>query len=242
MRSTLKSSWQLCLSVVLVSGAACGQGTFQNLNFEAARLPRIPNGQSGGYVSFSNALPGWTGYLGTGLAAEALHNDFTLGNASIGILGPYWNLGPGFNIIEGWYSAVLQAGSAIFVGNNVPAAIVQTGLIPADARSIEFKLSVLIGGPATRFRVEMGGQPVTIVPLAATANYTLYGGDIAAFAGQTAEVRFSAIPTPSYSHSSIVLDSITFSPSIIPEPSSEAVFGTGLLLVGWSLGCRRSRA
>jgi hypothetical protein len=66
--------------------------------------------------------------------------------------------------------------------------------------------------------VTIGGQNILMVPLQVRTNYTLYGGDITAFAGQVEEFRFgfdSAI-----FGSFLELDSIEFSPEAIPEPRS----------------------
>ena|SRR5438876_9410777 len=89
---------------VLTAGA---QGTFQNLNFEAANLTPVPPGQFGGSASISNALPFWTGYLGTNQVTQVFHNNVSLGGPSIDIFGPNWTNDP---IIEGLYTAVLQPG------------------------------------------------------------------------------------------------------------------------------------
>ena len=42
-----------------------GDGTFQTLDFESAELSPLPSGQFfGGPVPVSEAIPGWTAYIG----------------------------------------------------------------------------------------------------------------------------------------------------------------------------------
>src|SRR5712671_4235216 len=177
----------LGLSLICVTSLAHAQGNFQNLNFESASLTPIPAGQYGGFVAIGDALPGWTGYLGTSQMTQVLQNNFTLGSASIDIISPDWN---GYTM-EGNYYVVLQAGS---LGTDiVPAAIAQTGLIPGTSRSIQFKTSPAAGS-SDLFQVTLGGQNISLVQLLNTSNYILYGGDISAFAGQAQELKIAALP------------------------------------------------
>ncbi|MEI2723190.1 MAG: hypothetical protein V9H26_06480 [Verrucomicrobiota bacterium] len=59
---TLRLRNPLLLLALLVSLSVCafGQGTFRNLDFESANV----TGYSTGGVPITNALPGWTGYIG----------------------------------------------------------------------------------------------------------------------------------------------------------------------------------
>ena len=52
-----------------------GQGTFQNLNFEAASIP--PGTQPGTVVSTNSALPGWSA------STTLYYNDVSLGGVLI---------------------------------------------------------------------------------------------------------------------------------------------------------------
>ncbi|MBP9903624.1 MAG: hypothetical protein KBH45_19380, partial [Verrucomicrobia bacterium] len=63
---TLRLRNPLLLLALLVSLSVCafGQGTFRNLDFEAASLPTVIPGQSGGVVSVAAGLPGWAAYIG----------------------------------------------------------------------------------------------------------------------------------------------------------------------------------
>src|SRR5437773_4772101 len=100
--------------IVLLSRAslvAPAQGTFQNLDFEAATLLRIP-GDPYGRVEFSPAFPGWNGYVGSSLQGAALYNNSFLDSSGISIIDQGWPhfVGPVAGLIEGNFSAILQAG------------------------------------------------------------------------------------------------------------------------------------
>jgi hypothetical protein len=113
--------------------AASAQGNFGNLNFEQANLSAIPPSTLV-FVSISDGLPNWTGYIGANQATQILHNGLTLGAPSISILGPDYFAN---QIIAGKYTAVLQSGE---IGASlIDTSIGQTGLVPADARFLQFK-------------------------------------------------------------------------------------------------------
>jgi len=79
-----------------------------------------------------------------------------------------------------------------------------------------------LGGAAVR--VSFNGLTLPRVPLGSTANYTVWGVDVSAYAGQTGELRFTA---PWLSAG--VLDGIQFSLTAIPEPSVLALSGIFML-------------
>src|SRR5437773_1501541 len=76
----------IALSAVLEIGA-CAQGTmtFQNLGFESAIVPILPPGQSMA-IFFTNALPGWNGYVGTNVQNLVLYNQVSAGGALISLI------------------------------------------------------------------------------------------------------------------------------------------------------------
>jgi hypothetical protein len=216
------TGWLVVVSLTLLRTAS-GQD-FQNLDFESANLSPT-SGQFGGPVPFSDAFPGWTGYIGATQVTQALQNNLTIGSPSIDILGPNWRLG--FGLIEGQYTAVLQPAD-LGGGGSYSASISQSGLVPANARSLQFKAQTY-----SSFSVSLGGQDLSLVPLGTGANYTLYGADISPFAGQVETLTITALAAPSTAD---YFDSIVFSPSSVPEPS---VFGL-LALGGFFFGLRRS--
>ena len=191
-------------------------------------LPPLPPGQSAHDVSITKALFGWTGFHGTDSVNTVWYNDLSLGSVNISILDRN-----GFgvsSIIEGSYTVVLQPGGH-GIEQRVGASIAQTGMVPGDAQSLRLKAD------ARAFSVTFAGQELSMLPLENGANYTLYGADIARFAGQSGELTITALPTSSFIN---YFDSIAFSPSQVPEPSALGLFSVGLLLLGRRLLRRRS--
>jgi hypothetical protein len=193
--------------------STCGQGTltFQNLNFEQANVPVVPFGQFGADVTSLDGVPFWTTYIGSNQVFSIFHNNASLGSAAIAILGPDWS---SQSILEGSYTVRLQASTA---GPSRTAAIGQTGQIPAGTQSLEFFGT---GG----YTVTFAGQQITLVSLGSTASYTIFGGDISSFAGQTGELRIQG---------GGLLDNISFSNQAIPEPSMFGIFVLGGLLLNY---------
>jgi PEP-CTERM motif len=211
--------------LMLVLGERGGAQGFVNLDFESANLSPVPAGQFGGYVPISDALPGWAAYFGTTQLTQVLQNNLTLGSGSVDVLGPDWTFG-GSAIIDGQYSVELQPDTS----DALSATITQTGMIPITAKSLQFKKA-----PTTDpLSVTIGGQTISMTPLQNTSTYTLYGGDISAFAGLMEELKISALPGTF----GFTLDDIQFSPSVVPEPSVFGLLALGGLFFG---SCRRIR-
>ena len=219
----------LCGSLGLSSLVVSGQGIFQNLGFESANLPTIPSGSFGGFVPVTAGLPGWNAYLGTNLQAQVLHNSVTLGASVVGIMGPDFSF---LTRIQGSYTALLIGGVNPNTGN-VDASIAQTGTIPGSARSIQFKANPGNGD----FIISMGGQSIPVIALQSLPNSTLFGGDISSFAGQTTELRITAVSD--YLNRGLnvfTIDSILFSNQSVPEPGSYFLFGCGILFLAFRRG------
>jgi hypothetical protein len=67
-----------------------------------------------------------------------------------------------------------------------------------------------------------------------TLNYTVYGADVSAWAGQTAQLSFTTFAeNPHQNNQYLYLDAIQFSTQSIPEPSTFALAGLGSLFVGF---------
>jgi hypothetical protein len=195
-------------------------------------------------VQFAPAFPGWTGTIGGSQATYALYNDAYLSVSAISIIDsgwPYTYLG---RVIQGNYTAVLQAG-VIYTSPTTtePADVTlsQTGRVPLGMKSLQFEAS-FSGSltPATALVVTLGGQRLSYIPLGSGANYTLYGADIHAFAGLPAELDFT-LPSPGLSGNNYVfLDAIQFSGLPVPEPGVLGLWALGAVLLGWrNLGQRR---
>jgi hypothetical protein len=215
----------------LTSCAAFAQGTFQNLNFESPSVPLVPAG-SPPTVPFTSAFPGWVGYVGTNEATRARIYGINLDNATVALITNDVYSAATAPLIEGNYTAVLQAGrdpNDIPSGSLVPVALSQSGIVPDGSMSLLF-LGYTAGTP---FSVSLGGVNIPIYDLETFPSYHLYGGDISAFAGSMAELRFIAY-ADNYPHSTVfALDSIHFSDQPIPEPSVHSLFALGTLLLGW---------
>ena len=143
-----------------------------------------------------------------------------------------WLIGPNFEDpdlglippIQGRFTPLLTSGGSPGI---LPASISQTGLVPGGTASIQARFH---GDPPF---VSLNGTEITMYPLATFPSYTVYGGDVSAFAGQVANLTFTAFPTPSDPFRGFVVDAIAFSPMPVPEPSVIALAAIGALLLGF---------
>lgn len=199
--------------------------SFVNLNFESAKITPLTEGASFPPYSIAttNAMPGWTVYYGAAQQTQITFNDPGLGSTWVTLYATN-----GANI-SGDYSVLLQGG-----GTATAASISQTALTPVIAESILFKAQYNNGGsgvgPGTLL-VSMNGQNIPFFALSTVSNYTLYGGDISAFGGLSAQLSFSA---PNLVHdNNWNIDDIQFSTQAIPEPSDWTLFSVGPLLLAF---------
>src|SRR6266487_415667 len=174
MNSRPRSRVPFALLSVLMNAHGLAQGTFQNLDFEAATLIPIP-GDPFGRVEFAPAFPGWVGYVGTNAQSMADHNNRLLSESGIAIMGPDF---PSPSLFQGHYYAALYTAPGVPVG----PTLAQTGLVPSTAQSIRF-----YGGAQDVPFVRFAGQTIPLSALGTTSAYTIWGGDISSFAGQTGE-------------------------------------------------------
>ena len=94
-----------------------------------------------------------------------------------------------------------------YTGERLSSYLSQTGYIPANARSMQFKSN---GGAL----VTLNGQPLNPQILTTTsAGGNVFHADVTKFAGTTAELRFTVQPNPPPSLAIVIvsLDSIAFS-------------------------------
>ena len=201
------------------------QGSFQNLNFEQATIvsdPSSPYYPSAVYAS--DAIPGWTptSFLGTN---DILYNETTLGAPSVSIYSAN-GAGTPPAPIDGTFSVELYGGA-----NGPPgASISQTAIVPASAESILFEAQNLAGSLGGVLLVSLGGQSIPFFALSTGSNYTLYGGNIPAFGGETEQLTFSALAG---GNNYWAIDDIQFSNSFVPEPSTLGLSALGALFLGW---------
>lgn len=231
----MKLRVQFCggLLVSALAATAFGQGAFQNLDFESPILPLVHVNRGFDFVMASNSIPGWTIFLGASQQDALLYNNYFVGTAVVGLLGPEWTSFP--QRIAGNYSVTLQGGSnPANVSELVSAAIAQSSLVPASALSVQIRVREFINIGQGQFTVSLGEQNIPMLALSTAPDHTLFGGDISNFAGLTRELRIAAIATPAY-FSSFVIDSIVFSNQPVPEPNVLGLFACGCAVLGWRL-------
>jgi hypothetical protein len=234
-----KSYTVMATGIVMLSyQGLVAQGTFENLDFESATLSPSGGAQ---YVSIVSALPDWTGFLGTTLQTQVYQNGTTTGGASIDIFGPNYAAAgsqmyydPG--IIDGDFTAMLQAGfGPSNTTSGVNASISQNGTVPANAQSIQWKAWSVNSSELT---VSFDGNNLSPTVIGSGPNYTLFGANISAFAGQSGNLDFTSVFNNS-TISWIELDDITFSTTAVPEPTTLALMVMGGVAFGARLWHKR---
>ena len=213
--------------VLLVVLSAQAQGTFQNLNFESAN---IPGGTVGPFVPVSEAVPGWSAYFTSGGVnypqSEVGYDFISLGGNDITLIDSKSGISP----LQGNYSVMLYGG-----GNNpyYSASISQTGLIPSGDQTLLMDAEYANVAPV----VAINGQAISMIPLQAFANYTVYGGTIPSVdvGADSTTISFTEAPLASGGLGILELDNISFSPNAVPEPSPWMLTGIG----GFFLALRR---
>jgi hypothetical protein len=198
--------------LLLISRQAGFSQGFVNLDFESANLSGYSPGSS---VPTNNAIPGWVAYNNNRVTLLPDVNYVNTPSSSGGV-EIITN-----NPIQGDYYIYLGGGE-----------IGQTGTIPIDAESLIFWGNYSAVGFGGAFdRISFGGQTLTVVELGETTNYNIYGIDVSAFAGDTAQLLFSAIsglgsPPP------FAIDNIQFSSSPTSEPSASwlLLLGSGIFI------------
>jgi hypothetical protein len=182
---------------------------FVNLDFESAQVVFVSTNGTYQYIATANALPGWSAFNDTNQLSTIPYNPDGSGVWHVALVGS------NSTVLGGNFSAVFGAG----------ASISQTGLIPADTESLFFEAHANpLSGPLL---VSLGGQNLSLVTISNAfssygLNYTVYGANVSAFAGQTEDLTFFDQTGGPWT-----IDDVQFSPETIPEPS-----GLALLLVG----------
>jgi hypothetical protein len=221
----------ICLIVVShqLSPNGYAQG-FVNLGFETTTITSTNFGGGTRYVA---TVPGWSwsplGNFVNGDTNTVAYNDIALDAPAVTLQGT--NSQFGYPAIQGQYSILLQGGS-FAVPSTSYAAIWQTGQIPVTAESLMYwgGRGSFNGQSQGALQVSFNGQSLTPVAISTTANYTVWGIDISAYAGQTGELRFTKPWLPTNDSDGVLLDNIQFSSSPIPEPSAFSLCGVSLLL------------
>src|ERR1035438_10076026 len=155
----MKKSIIVCVIIfaVLIKLAvltAFAQG-FVNLDFESANL----SGFSAGLVPATNAIPGWTAYIGGVPLTNINYNtSTTFGGIEVDILGT----NSGYPLMQGNYFMYLQGGS---IQSSSQASIGQTGTIPSTAQSL------ILWGSSSFGAASFKGVSLSFALLTQTANY-----------------------------------------------------------------------
>lgn len=205
----------LQLLLVLFALRQAQAAAFQDLDFEHPTFVPVPSGYPGS-VDPVAALPGWTVWwgtiFGTNPAPFVLHDNMFLDSAGLSILDTA--------TFQGNFTLLLQGGFSLYQYPTYEwVAIAQTGLIPASASTLVFDASLQYAGSTNcAFVVTIAGEDQPFYPLATYPNFVQYGVDVSRFAGQTQEIRFTALPhpPPGLPINNVYLDDIRF--TIAPMP------------------------
>jgi hypothetical protein len=201
----------------LVTESCFAQGNFQNLGFENANVSSFAPGAS---VPTISAFPGWQALIGGIPTSQVPYDDETLGAASIDL----FDNKSGYTPLQGNYTAFLQ--SAMIPIMSTAVALSQTGTIPIGTQSIELYANQEEG---STFTVTLSGQTINMVALQSFSSYTLYGGNVSAWAGQSANLTITELPPSNeeFSPCLLQLDNITFSTTSVPDSDPFVLTGLG---------------
>jgi hypothetical protein len=210
----------LIFAVLALCNGAIAQ-SFENLDFEQSTI-----------VSYGIAdVPGWTEYNGWNDVnysggMTVIYNNNPLDDSGVSLVGTNYST----PAIQGIYSILLLGGTPFAENSTTGSAIGQTAQIPQNAQSITYW-----GLSENALTITFDGHLLSFNALNATANYTVFGADISAYAGQTGELLFTAPwqgePGQSGFEEDGMVDNIQFSSSPIPEPNEFSLVGLGALLL-----------
>ncbi len=223
----MKRLFSLLSALLPATGLAQG---FQNLDFENANIS-VPA------LSFSTLLPAWQGTADGSALSTAYYAYLPLDEKVIGIYDSSFqsrvNLLP--PPISGQFSAYLSVGGPL-PPHDVQLA--QTGLVPADTKSIRFETTAynlinhyLSLASVGQLSLLVNGQSVPYVPLDVESNLVVWAADISPYAGTTTRIAWDLRTTGL--GGAIGLDGISFSPEVVtaPEPSVLGLSALGLVLL-----------
>lgn len=209
--------------------AACGVAlsaggqSFGDMDFESIGASQIA--PDGIWLGWSLAAPGWQHAQG-GDSVFVYHNTPPQNS-----FAQYYFLADSASTqwepLAGRFSLALVSGHFNRSDPGSPwvnAFIEQEGIIPAGTRSF----TMLATGD---FSVSINSQPVTMTSLGGN----LYAGNVSEFAGELASLRI--MNDSSDTQEPVLVDNLSFSPQLVPEPSTMALLGLGA--VGLLLRNRR---
>jgi hypothetical protein len=190
-------------------------------------------------VSPADALPYWSVLYGSVPAFQVFYHGISIGASRIAVEDA--NFIGSFQAISGNFSVLFQGGLEGDPLTPTDVTITQSGTVPALSQSLLFKTRGAI--PEGWLEVYFQNQLLPIQPVQSLANnINVYGCDISAFESQYGELKLTGVaPTP-FGLGAVLIDDLEFSPTLVPEPSSVALFllGTGLLV--WHRRTKRHAA
>ncbi len=210
----------------VVTGVAAQ--SFINLGFEQADLP---DPSQGSLLTWGQGAPGWSHAAsaeGDFLGYEGLNLGYSVSYALYPLAECCGSFGTGS------YALAMRSGTFFEQeprGAFVQASVWQTGVLQPGVTTVtllasDAAFSLTLNGTLINMR------PIRLNPSSPSYEHDLplysgeWSGDVSAFAGQLVELRVSEIPRVQHS---LVIDDIRFLP--VPEPSTAALLGMGLLIV-----------
>lgn len=200
---------------------------FVNLDFEQATI--IPTQQP--FINAAAAFPGWTARIGQTPVNNVAYDYWGIGEAVVALFDqPSETLG--IPLLQGQFMPVLVHHSSL----NLTASLEQSGDIPNESRSLQLICEFHRQAPD----VTINGTPIPMSffsEISGSDSAVIYAGDISAFAGSTATLRFTSRNIEAF-------DDVRFSPTVVPEPAESwailiSFWGMQQMRLGRQLRSRR---
>ena len=211
----------LILLAAALANHALAQGTFRNLNFEETTLPYSTNPM--GFASAAEAFPAWTVYFGPVPQTQVVYNGLT-------VTPNLWLWSRGFAPVPplpasfGLFSAVPSSIDSVSI------SLAQVGTIPDGVNSLSFETFGYFN--ANSVQMDFGGNLLPLELLSGPSTFfRTWRADLGALAGQTGELRITAIYQPDVP-GTFRLDNLQF--TNVPEPSTWVLFLAGTALLLWA--------
>jgi hypothetical protein len=222
------------LLLAFLTWNAAAQKSFQDLNFDSGSIAPARSGDDDDILA-SAALPGWSVNYGSAQQEIIGYNRSSDDRANVSLLTSSFRHGAPQGMLHGRYYLLLQEGTyGSFQPGDEPlwetVSISQTAEVPTTAASLTFDASI------AQFTVSLDGTVLPLDVLQACKGYDVYACDVSEWAGETAQLKFTADDPTVY------LDDICFSSSPVPEPAALMPFALCAGLSWWLCFGRRGRA
>ena len=211
----------LLLSATCLPLAGLAQGTFVNLDFEAATVPYLTN--SARWVSAADAFPGWTVLTDSTPSTMVPYNGMPSGSGYVGLTA---------NSYIRWMQQAGRYSAWFSLWEGSTCTLAQTGTVPENARSIQFVAGEL--SARTQLTVTFDGHVLPASLVWSDVMSAGYSVDVSPYAGTTGELRFTGSIDPNGAGwYDFYLDNLVF----VPEPAVWQLLG----LAGAAWGVRAWR-